>query len=55
MCPVPDGGTQGLRPSDPGRGAASALRKARAALAGASRPLTRRRDYLGGVAAKVIA
>ena len=36
MCLVPDGGIQGLRPSDPGRGAASALRK------GASAPLTRR-------------
>jgi hypothetical protein len=39
---------QGLRPWNPGRGAASALRKARAALAGASRPLTRRRVCFGG-------
>ena len=39
---------RGSAPRTPGRGAASALRKARAALTGASRPLTRRSKRLMG-------
>ena len=52
VCPRGGGRPRGSAPGNPGRGAASTLRKARAALAGASRPLTRRRVFSGGLPPK---
>ena len=52
VCPRGGGQARGSAPGNPGRGAASTLRKARAALAGASRPLTRRRVFSGGLPPK---
>ena len=52
-CPARRGQAQGLRPWEPRqRRCPSTLRKARAALAGASRPLTRRRVFSGGLPPK---